>query len=280
MQPKPQSEPHLTSWNDFCRLVLEIIAEQSPCSQSTLFLLAIARGLQSFGDVTLDELKKLLRRCVQELKARGLVQIDGANLILTPALSTEDEDILELTAEAPTRAQLQPQTQATGNPKPPREPTREWISAAPAGSAEYEDILELTAEVPINQTKTQVTGSPNAREPTRERMTAAPAQPRQLQTGNPARERTSAAAQSAKEEDILKLTAEFELNEIEDILELTAELELNEVEDILELTAELEHHPPLRPSKGNETTTNQPQRAREPTREEIIAAMRQFISDE
>ena len=159
MQPKPQSEPHLTSWNDFCRVVLEIIAEQSPCSQSTLFLLAIARGLQSFGDVSLDELKKLLRRCVQELKARGLVQIDGANLILTPAVSAEGEDILELTAEAPTRAQLQPQTQATGSPKPPREPTRERISAAPAGSAEYEDILELTAEVPINQTKTQETGS-------------------------------------------------------------------------------------------------------------------------
>jgi len=216
---------------------------------------------------------------VQELKARGLVQIDGANLILTPALSTEVEDILELTAEVPTRAQLQPQTQATGNPKPPREPTRERIRGAPAGSAEYEDILELTAEVPTNQTKTQVTGSP-ARQPTSERMTTAPAQPRQLHTGNPARERTSAAAQSAKEEDILKLTAEFELNEIEDILELTAELELNEVEDILELTAELEHHPPLRPSKGNETKTNQPQSAREPTREEIIAAMRQFISDE
>ena len=278
MQPKPQSEPHLNSWDDFCRLVLEIIAEQSPCSQSTLFVLAIARGLQSFGDVSLDELKKLLRRCVQELEARGLVQIDGANLILTPALSTEDEDILELTAEAPTRAQLQPQTQATGNPKPPREPTRERISAAPAGSAEYEDILELTAEVPINQTKTQVTGSP-AREPTSERMTTAPAQPRQLQTGNPARERTSAAAQSAKEEDILKLTAEFELNEIEDILELTAELELNEVEDILELTAELEHHPPLRPSKGVLATTNQTKPG-EPTREEIIAAMRKFISDE
>ena len=154
MQPKPQSEPHLNSWDDFCRVVLEIIAEQSPCSQPTLFVLAIARGLKSFGDVSIDELKRLLRRCVHELDARGLVQIDGANLILIPAVSAEGEDILELKAEAPTRAQLQPQTQATGSPKPPREPTRERISAAPAGSAVYENIPELTAEVPIIQTQT------------------------------------------------------------------------------------------------------------------------------
>ena len=72
--------------------------------------------------------------------ARGVVRIDEANLILIPAVRAKSEDIIELTAEAPTRAQLQPQTQATGSPKPPREPTRERISAAPAESLEEEDI--------------------------------------------------------------------------------------------------------------------------------------------
>jgi hypothetical protein len=228
-------------------LVLEIIAEQSPCSQPTLFVIATARGLQNFGDGTSSELKKLLGRCVLELKARGLVQIDGANLVLTPARGAEEKDIRERTADVPTN-----QTpRVTGKPKLAHEATKARIIAAPVGNTEDEDILELTTEASTSQTQVQtqaqVIGSPKpAREPTRERIIAA-------------------SAPSAEDEDILELTTEVELHEVEDILELTAELEL---------------HPPLQPSKRDEAVTNQMQRAREPTREEIIAAMRRFISDE
>jgi hypothetical protein len=259
LDPKPPGKPHLTSWNDFCRLVLEIIAQQSPCSQPTLFLIATARGLQNFGDGTLSELKKLLRRCVQELKARGLVQIDGAHLVLTPARGAEEKDSRELTAEVPT--DQTPQVQVTGKPKLVHEVIKERIIAAPAPNAENEDILELKAEASTSQTQqktqAQVTNSLKpAREPTRDRIIAA-------------------SAPNAEDEDILELTTEVELHEDEDILELTTEVELHEVEDILELTAELELHPPPGPAKRDEAV----QRANEPTREEIIAAMLRFVSD-
>ena len=99
MQPKPQAEPHLTSWNDFCRSVLKIIAELSPCSEPKLFIVAANRGLAMFGDGSLGDLSKLLGQCVQELQACGVVEINGGQLVIAPAGSAEDEDILDLTAE-------------------------------------------------------------------------------------------------------------------------------------------------------------------------------------
>jgi hypothetical protein len=204
VQLKPQAEPHLTSWNDFCRLVLKSIAE-SPCSEPELFIAAAYRGLQRFGDGSLGDLSKLLGQCVQELQARGLVEINGEQLVITPAGSAE-EDILDLTAElelqpslrpskldqAPTnQKQLQTQAHVTGGPKRAPKSTREEIIATPAGSAE-EDILDLTAELelqpslrpskldqaPTNQkqlqTQAHVTGGPKrAPEPTREEIIAA-----------------------------------------------------------------------------------------------------------
>ena len=160
MQPKSQAEPDVTSWNDFCRLVLEIIAELSPCPEPTLFVIAATRGLQRFGDGTLDHLSKLLGQCVQELQARGLVQLNQNHLVITPAESTEDDDILELTTVA--------------------------------GSPVNEDILLLTAELelqpslrpckldeaPTNEKKPQTQaqfsgGRERAIEPTREEIIAA-----------------------------------------------------------------------------------------------------------
>ena len=94
LQPKPQTQPDHIAWDEFCNLVLEIIAELSPCPKPTLFVIAATRGLQRFGDGTLDNLSKLLARCLPELQARGLVQINSDNLVITPA-GTE-EDILEL----------------------------------------------------------------------------------------------------------------------------------------------------------------------------------------
>jgi hypothetical protein len=122
---------------------------------------------------------------------------------------------------------------------------------AAAGSAEDEDILELTADT--------------------------------LEL--------TAVAGSAEDEDILELTAVAGSAEDEDVLKLTAAVGSAEDQDILDLTAELELHP-SRPSKLDKAPTKQqqlqtqepvtrgPKRAPEPTREEIIAAMRRFISDE
>jgi hypothetical protein len=156
LQPKPQAEPDPTCWNEFCGLVQEIIAELSPCPEPTLFVIAATRGLQRFGDGTLDDLGKLLRQSLQELQARGLVQINKDNLLLTPAehddileLTTvaqnpADEDILILTSElelyrspepgtrdeAPNEKQLQTQTQISNGPEHAPELTREEIIAA------------------------------------------------------------------------------------------------------------------------------------------------------
>jgi hypothetical protein len=89
LQPKLQAELDRTSWNEFCGLVVEIIAELSPCPEPTLFVIAATRGLQRFGDGTLDDLGKLLRQSLQKLQARGLVRINQPNLVITRAgLST------------------------------------------------------------------------------------------------------------------------------------------------------------------------------------------------
>ena len=155
MQPKPQTELNPASWNEFCTLVVEIVAELSPCPEPTLFVIAATRGLQRFGDGTLHDLGKLLRQSLQELQARGLVQINKDNLLIAP---TEDEDILELTAvvkspidedilvltselelcspdpgtrdEAPNEKQPQTQTHISNSPEHAPEPTREEIIAA------------------------------------------------------------------------------------------------------------------------------------------------------
>jgi hypothetical protein len=218
VQPKPQAESDLTPRNDFCRLVLEIIGELSPCPEPTLFVVAANRGLQRFGDGSLGDLSKLLDHCVKELQERGLVEIKEKHLVVTPeptavAEAPEKEEILNL-------------------------PTV-------AGNAEDEDILDLTT-----------------------------------------------IAGSTENEDVLELTAVAGSAENEDILELTTVAISAEDEDILNLTAELEVRGSLSPSKRDKSPSNQqqlrtqapvtgaPKRASEPTREEIIAAMRRFVSDE
>jgi hypothetical protein len=108
-------------------------------------------------------------------------------------------------------------------------------------------------------------------------------------------------AESTEDQAILLLTADDELQpqsarqasdrqiECEDILDVPAELDVHEDEHILDLTAELELQapPPSKPDKPTnqqfqtkDTTTGSPKRADEPTREEIIDAMRRFISDD
>jgi hypothetical protein len=201
VQPKHESD--LTPWNDFCRLVLEIIEELSPCPEPTLFVVAANRGLQRFADGSLGDLSKLLDRCVNELQARGLVEIKEKHLVINPEPMAVVED------------------------------------------PEKEEILDLPAD-----------------------------------------------ARSIEDEDILDLTTDAGSAENEDVLDLTTVAGSAEDEDILELTAEFELHSSLRPAKLDEAPTNQqqlktqapvggePKRVTEPTREEIIAAMRRFVSDE
>ena len=198
--------------------MLEIIGELSPCPEPTLFVVAANRGLQRFGDGTLDDLRKLLGQCVQELKSRELVKISGEQLVIATAEKVGEEHILDLTANI--ESQLQS------------------VKEKPAGPI-GDDILQLTAELELQ---------PNS---------------------------------------VRKKSATGD----EDILDLTAEVELH-AEDLLELTAELEFHPSLRSSKLDQAPrdqqqlptqapgTGRPKGAAEPTREEIIAALRRFISDD
>jgi hypothetical protein len=290
LQSKPQAGPHPASWNDFCCLVLKIIAELSPCSQSKLFIVAATRGLERFGNGSLGDLSKLLGQCAQELQARGLVEITGEQLVIAPPTSAKDDDMLDLMAEfelrplkldeastnrkrafpdgareKPRAGTPQTKAQVTDGTERPPEPTREEIIAAPVGNAEDEDILDLTAEL---------ARSAEEEEPTE-------------------------LARNAEDEDILDLTAELARSAEE---EEPTELARNaEDEDILDLTADLELHPLKldeastnrkrafpddareEPRAGTPQTkaqvTDGTERPPEPTREEIIAAMRQFVSD-
>jgi len=155
LQPKPQAGPHPTSWNDFCRLVLKIIAELSPCSESRLLIVAANRGLERFGDGSLGDLSKLLGQCVQELQARRLVEITGEQLVIAPPASAEDEDILDLTAELELRP---PKLDEASTNRKRANPDDAWE--------------EPRAGAP--QTKAQVTdGTERSPEPTREEIIAA-----------------------------------------------------------------------------------------------------------
>jgi len=196
-------------------LVLEIITELSPCPEPTLFVVAATRGLQRFANGSLEDLGKLLRKCLQELNSRGLVEIKGGQLVIPTAGSRGDERILDQMAGVESRPQSLKEKPTVG-----------------AG----DDIIELTAELEF--------------------------QPQ------------SVTEKSAR-----------------DILDLTAEFELHDVDDLLELTTALEFHPSLRPSKLDKAPRDQqqlqtqaqgkgPKGAVEPSREEIIAAMRRFISDD
>jgi hypothetical protein len=135
LQPKPQVASDNSSGDDFCRRVLEIIVELSPCPEPTLFVIAATRGLHRSGDGTLDGLSKLLRQSVEELEKRGLVQRKQNQLLVAPP-EKKNDDVLELTTVA--ASQL-------------NEESFELTSVA--GSRLNEEILELTtvASTPINE---------------------------------------------------------------------------------------------------------------------------------
>jgi hypothetical protein len=324
LQPKPQAGPHPTSWNDFCRLVLKIIAELSPCSESRLLIVAANRGLERFGDGSLGDLSKLLGQCVQELQARRLVEITGEQLVIAPPASAEDEDILDLTAELelrppkldeastnrkranpddaweePRAGAPQTKAQVTDGTERPPEPTREEIipaaaaasaededildlTAEPARSAEDEDILDLTAELELRPPKLDEastnqkqanpddaweephTGTPQTQAQVTESMERPP-EPT-------SKERIAAPAGSAEDEDILDLTAELELRPPK-LDEASTNRKRANPDDAWE-------EPRAGTPQTKAQVTDGTERSPEPTSEEIIAAMRQFISDD
>jgi hypothetical protein len=182
VQPKPQAEPPLTSWNDFCRLVLEIIGELSPCPEPTLFVVAANRGMQRFGDGTLDDLRKLLGQCVQELKSRELVEISGQQLVIATTRSAGEEHILDLTVES------QPQSVKEKAAEPVGDDILDLTAELELHQAE--DLLELTAELEFH---------PSLRP---SKLDKAPREQQQLQKQAPGTGRAKGAAEPTREEII------------------------------------------------------------------------------
>jgi hypothetical protein len=99
VQPKSEVETRIAPWNDFCRSVLRVIAEQSPCPESMLLIVAANQGLGRFGDGTLSKLQELLHQCTQELQARGFVNTNKQHLVISPAGKAEDEDTTTVAAK-------------------------------------------------------------------------------------------------------------------------------------------------------------------------------------
>ena len=254
MQPGPpaESDPTSTSWNNFYHLVLEIIAELSPCSEPKLFIVAATRGLERFGDGSLSDLSKLLSQCAQELQVRGLVEINGEQLVIAHA-GCADENILDLTTEV-------------------------------VGCAD-ENILDLTTEVVgcadenILDLTTEVVGcaDENILDLTTEVVGCADENILDLTT----------EVVGCADENILDLTTEVVGCADENILDLTTEVVGCAEEDILDLTGCTERAPePTRETIAAirrliETWSADPtgctERAPEPTREETIAAVRRSI---
>jgi hypothetical protein len=295
--------------------VLKIIAELSPCSESKLLIVAANHGLERFGDGSLGDLSKLLGQCVQELQARRLVEITGEQLVIAPPASAEEEDILDLTAEPAGSAEDEDILNLTTEParsaededildltteparsaededildltaKPDRSAEDEDIldlTAEPARSAEDEDILDLTAELELRPPKLDEastnqkqanpddaweephTGTPQTQAQVTESMERPP---------EPTSEEIIAApAGSAEDEDILDLTAELELRPPK-LDEASTNRKRANPDDAWE-------EPRAGAPQTKAQVTDGTERSPEPTREEIIAAMRQFISDD
>ncbi len=76
-----QSAPIDDSLDAFCRAVLKVIAEFSPCSEDRLFIVAATRELG--GEQSLGNLKKRLRAGLLQLIDKGAVEIQGEELVVT-----------------------------------------------------------------------------------------------------------------------------------------------------------------------------------------------------
>jgi hypothetical protein len=195
-------------------------------------------------------------------------------IIAALAGNAEDEDILELTAEVELHQHKEMLELTTALELQEYEEIFELTDDLEL--QEHEEIYELTYELELHEVKdtlktdskfnfapsskldeasTQVVSGPGrTSQPTRDVIIVTP-------------------AGSAEDEDILDLTPANQTPTVSP--KRVGEPRTEEMIAAPAGTPELELHPSPRPSMRDRT-----QRAREPTREEIIAAMRQFISDE
>lgn len=97
-----------TSVNDFldsfCRSLLQIIAELSPCSEQKLFIVAVNRDLPESRELSLGDFKELLHKRLQQLEEQGFLKVSGEELVITRPedASIEAQDDTERTPK-PTR---------------------------------------------------------------------------------------------------------------------------------------------------------------------------------
>jgi hypothetical protein len=201
--------------------------------------------------------------------------------------------------EEPRAGAPQTKAQVTDGTERPPEPTREEIipaaaaasaededildlTAEPARSAEDEDILDLTAELELRPPKLDEastnqkqanpddaweephTGTPQTQAQVTESMERPP-EPT-------SKEIIAAPAGSAEDEDILDLTAELELRPPK-LDEASTNRKRANPDDAWE-------EPRAGTPQTKAQVTDGTERSPEPTSEEIIAAMRQFISDD
>jgi len=301
LEAKTQTELDPSSLDDCRRSVLNIIAERAPCPEPKLFITAINSGLECFGGRSLADLRELLGQCVQNLKADGLVEIVENEFVLanTGNAGAEEEDTVDQSSEREQRpftleGELTDQDHAEETPKPEEqyaqaaatdevgdtdEPAKDDMAASAPESAEDGDIFDLTGELELapeeleessidqDHAEAPASDTPETRggttddarhgqEPITEGIDARDIDARDVD----ARDTDASSPEDAEDADVFDLT---------DALELVPE----EQEDttIDQDRAEEE------PQAGSAATADR-QDAAEPTREEIIAAMRQFVS--
>lgn len=111
---------------------------------------AIVEGLTRFGDGSLADLRERLVKCAQELKARGLIEINEEDFLITSSASPE-YDVGE--QEAPIKLEQSVldyarEEQQTDAPKMQAgDPPKDHANSVLGGSPEDEEILDLAAEL-------------------------------------------------------------------------------------------------------------------------------------
>lgn len=279
LQSQSPSEPDLSFLGERHRSVLNIITECSPCSEPKLFIAAINAKLDCFGDTSLSELRDVLGQCVRELKASGLIKVLDDEIVMAsePGAWNEEEDPAALSlvesrgedgvSEDASWSDMQ-RTFADLEETPERAPDgqKSENDTGSAGSEAELDVLDLTDEleivelediaVALDDTENEI---PSDAEPDSASSDEGSGQAQTAETAN--------ALPPDDEADILDLTDALELMEIDD--------EPTEVEDASFEPGQADEE--LRPPTNSADST---QRTEEPSREEIIDAMRRFMSDE
>jgi cell pole-organizing protein PopZ len=130
------------SLDDFCRSMLQLVAELSPCSEERLFITAVNRELVGSRDLSLGDVKALLHKCVQQLEAQGLLKIHGEELVITEP------------GNGPLEAQ--------GSTERAPEPTREEIPASIRQTIKDHEAGQATGQMEAPQAQADEEGEDGA----------------------------------------------------------------------------------------------------------------------